>query len=110
MKIKKGFKPKKQQCAANDGAVNKKIQKMFLLPKRGSSNSVELNSFFVHLLALVFMCKSNAMFLSGPISMLMLSFNNDEDRLSYGYMTFSCGHSDDSGTVNVNVSMQLIMI
>lgn len=56
------------------------------------------------------MCKSNAMFLSGPISMLMLSFNNDEDRLSYGYMTFSCGHSGDSGTVNVNVSMQLIMI
>lgn len=91
-------------------STKKKYKKCSCFPNVGSSNSVELNSFFVHLLALVFMCKSNAMFLSGPISMLMLSFNNDEDRLSYGYMTFSCGHSDDSGTVNVNVSMQLIMI
>lgn len=40
----------------------------------------------------------------------MFSFNHDVDKISYGYMTFSCGRSGDSGTVNINVSMQLIMI
>lgn len=42
--------------------------------------------------------------------MRMFSFNHDVDKISYGYMTFSCGRSGDSGTVNINVSMQLIMI
>lgn len=36
------------------------------------------------------------------------SFNHDGDKISYGYMTFSCGRSGDSDTVNG--SMQLIMI
>lgn len=39
------------------------------------------------------------------------SYNHDGDKISHGYMAFSCGRNDgSSGTVDFNVSMQLIMI